>query len=135
MAELGIKTSLHKLRHYTATELIAAGVDIRTVAGRLGHGGGGVTTLRVYAAWLSESDQRAATNISARLPARPATVALPDLDQDDGQPPYVRIAAALRSAIEDGRIGSGAKLPPAGVRGRLSRVREHRAPRDRCART
>jgi len=27
--------------------LIAAGVDVRTVAGRLGHGGGGVTTLRV----------------------------------------------------------------------------------------
>jgi integrase len=111
--KLGIQTSLHKLRHYTATELITAGVDIRTVAGRLGHGGGGTTTLRVYAAWVSESDQRAATNISARLPARPATVALPDLDQDDGQPPYVRIAAALRSAIEDGRIGTGAKLSPA----------------------
>lgn len=29
---LGIKTSLHKLRHYSATELITAGVDIRTVA-------------------------------------------------------------------------------------------------------
>jgi len=48
---LGILTSLHKLRHYSATELIAAGVDVRTVAGRLGHGGGGTTTLRVYAEW------------------------------------------------------------------------------------
>jgi integrase len=28
-------TRLHSLRHYSATELIAAGVDIRTVAGRL----------------------------------------------------------------------------------------------------
>jgi integrase len=37
---LGIRTTLHKLRHYSATELIAAGVDIRTVAGRLGPGGG-----------------------------------------------------------------------------------------------
>ena len=27
---------LHSLRHYSATELIAAGVDVRTVAGRLG---------------------------------------------------------------------------------------------------
>jgi integrase len=45
---LGIETTLHKLRHYSATELISAGVDIRTVAGRLGHGGGGLTTLRVF---------------------------------------------------------------------------------------
>lgn len=30
---LGIATTIHKLRHYSATELIAAGVDIRTVAG------------------------------------------------------------------------------------------------------
>jgi integrase len=67
---LGIKTTLHKLRHYSATELIAAGVDIRTVAGRLGHGGGGTTTLRTYAAWVAESDQRAATTLVARLPAR-----------------------------------------------------------------
>ena len=37
---LGIKSSLHKLRHYNATELLAARVDLRTVAGRLGHGGG-----------------------------------------------------------------------------------------------
>ena len=33
---LGFDTHLHSLRHYSATELIAAGVDIRTVAGRLG---------------------------------------------------------------------------------------------------
>jgi site-specific recombinase XerD len=47
------------LRHYSATELIAAGVDVRTVAGRLGHGGGGATTLRVYAAWLAATDKKA----------------------------------------------------------------------------
>jgi integrase len=64
---LGIKTTLHKLRHYSATELIAAGVDIRTVAGRLGHGGGGTTTLRVYAAWVSEADQRASERLASRL--------------------------------------------------------------------
>jgi len=70
---LGIDTHLHSLRHYSATELIAAGVDVRTVAGRLGHGGGGITTLRVYAAWLAESDQRAARGLLARLPNRPTT--------------------------------------------------------------
>jgi integrase len=69
---LEIKTSIHKLRHYSATELIAAGVDVRTVAGRLGHGGGGTTMLRVYTAWMSESDQRAAGNIAFRMPALPS---------------------------------------------------------------
>lgn len=68
---LKIDTSIHKLRHYSATELIRAGVDIRTVAGRLGHGGGGATTLRVYSAWLAESDQRAAASLAARLPQLP----------------------------------------------------------------
>ncbi len=66
-ARLGIETHLHCLRHYSATELIGAGVDVRTVAGRLGHSGGGVTTLRGYAAWLAEADQRAAAG--ARAPS------------------------------------------------------------------
>ena len=65
---LGITTTFHRLRHYSATELIAAGVDVRTVAGRLGHGGGGTTTLKVYAAWVSKADQRAARALSNRLP-------------------------------------------------------------------
>jgi integrase len=69
---LGIDTTFHKLRHYSATELITAGVDIRTVAGRLGHSGSGTTTLKVYAAWISEADQRAATSLAQRLP-RPGT--------------------------------------------------------------
>jgi hypothetical protein len=57
---LGIETMLKSLRHYIATELISAGIDVRTVAGRLGHGGGGATILRVCTAWTSEADQRAA---------------------------------------------------------------------------
>jgi integrase len=65
---LGIETHLHALRHYSATELIAAGVDPRTVAGRLCHSGGGSTTLRVYSAWVSEADQRAAVSLAGRLP-------------------------------------------------------------------
>ena len=35
-AALGINTHLHALRHYSATELIAANIDIRTVAGTSG---------------------------------------------------------------------------------------------------
>ena len=71
-ASLGVDTTLKNLRHYSATELISAGVDVRTVAGRLGHGGGGATTLRVYTAWTSEADQRAAHVVSGRMPSRPA---------------------------------------------------------------
>jgi integrase len=66
-AALGIDSHLHALRHYSATELLTAGVDLRTVAGRLGHGGGGATTLRVYAAWVGESDRRAADLLGRRL--------------------------------------------------------------------
>jgi len=108
---LGIRTSIHKLRHYSATELIAAGVDVRTVAGRLGHGGGGTTTLRTYAAWVSESDQRAATSLFARMPSRPAAVTLPAVETDGPIPPYKAIAGALRSAIEAGEIPLTSFLP------------------------
>ena len=58
---LGIRTTIHKLRHYSATELIRAGVDLRTVGGRLGHAEGG-TTLAFYVAWVREADQRACRN-------------------------------------------------------------------------
>jgi integrase len=71
VARLGITTTLHKLRHYNATELLTAGVDLRTVAGRLGHGGGGTTTLRVYAAWVDEAGQKAAETLAGRMPIRP----------------------------------------------------------------
>jgi len=32
-ARLGIKSHLHALRHYSATELISAGIETRTVSG------------------------------------------------------------------------------------------------------
>jgi integrase len=69
-ARVEVKTHLHALRHYSATELLSAGVDIRTVAGRLGHGGGGATTLRVYAAWVAASDRKAAEILGSRMPKR-----------------------------------------------------------------
>jgi integrase len=68
---LGIDTKLKELRHYSATELLTAGVDLRTVAGRLGHGDG-TTTLRHYAAWVGSADQVAASAIGARMPKLPA---------------------------------------------------------------
>ncbi|MCU1628091.1 MAG: integrase family protein, partial [Pseudonocardia sp.] len=105
---LGIQTSIHKLRHYSATELIAAGVDVRTVAGRLGHAGGGTTTLRVYAAWVSESDQRAATSLFSRMPARPLESRSP---LREPRYPYEKLAAAILDEIAAGRFEVGAFLP------------------------
>jgi integrase len=70
--KLGITTHIHALRHYSATELLSAGVDLRTVAGRLGHGGGGATTLKVYAAWVAASDRKAAALLQSRMPPRSA---------------------------------------------------------------
>lgn len=109
---LGIDTHLHNLRHYSATELIAAGVDVRTVAGRLGHGGGGTTTLRTYAAWVAEADQRAARSLAARMPVRPVTVA-DDVERakTDPRSPFERVAVALRARIDVGDLRPGDQLP------------------------
>jgi integrase len=67
-ARLGMDTHIHALRHYSATELLTAGVDLRTVAGRLGHGAGGATTLKVYAAWAAAADRKAAETLASRMP-------------------------------------------------------------------
>jgi integrase len=50
---------LHDLRHFAATRLIAAGVPVRTVSGRLGHANPS-TTLSVYSHFVEASDQEAA---------------------------------------------------------------------------
>ena len=80
---LGIDTHIHALRHYSATEFLTAGVDLRTVAGRLGHGGGGSTTLKVYAAWVAASDRKAAKLLRSRMPRRspPGTTTWPPAHQ------------------------------------------------------
>jgi hypothetical protein len=90
-------TRLHSLRHYSATELVAAGVDIRTVAGRLGHGSGGATTLKVYAAWVDEADRRAATTMATVLP-RPVP------QPARRRSPYEDITQALRTMIRTGEL-------------------------------
>jgi integrase len=116
-ARLGWDMHLHQLRHYSATELVAAGVDVRTVAGRLGHGGGGTTTLKVYSAWRSEADQRAAGSLGMRMPALPMEIdpATPltglSLDDDEDASPHRRITADLRGAIACGAIQPGQVLP------------------------
>lgn len=97
-------TRLHSLRHYSATELVAAGVDIRTVAGRLGHGSGGATTLKVYAGWVNEADRRAADTMATIVPK---PVPLPPAPRG----PYEAIAATLRDQIRLGHFAPGDQLP------------------------
>ena len=52
-------------RHYTASQLLAGGFDLRNTAARLGHSGGGATTLRHYADPVPEVDRRAAAYLAA----------------------------------------------------------------------
>ncbi|HLG66561.1 MAG TPA: tyrosine-type recombinase/integrase [Acidimicrobiales bacterium] len=57
---------LHDLRHFAATRLLAAGVPVRTVSGRLGHSNAAMT-LDVYAHFVEESDREAAATLGALL--------------------------------------------------------------------
>jgi integrase len=60
----GIELDIKGGRHYTASQLLAGGFDLRNTAARLGHSGGGATTLRHYADPVPEVDRRAATYLS-----------------------------------------------------------------------
>ena len=127
---LGITTTLHKLRHYSATELIRAGVDVRTVAGRLGHADGG-TTLAYYAAWVREADQRASRILMRQLPLpAPPRVAATSPRRVRPRSPYQVIAAELRTAILTGALPSGTTLPTVeqlGTRHHVHPTTAHRA--------
>lgn len=62
---------LHSLRHFVVTTLLNAGVALPQVAGRVGHGGGGHTTLSVYSHFQQAPDREAA-DLLARILERPA---------------------------------------------------------------
>ena len=64
----GVELDIKGGRHYTAGQLLAGGFDLRNTAARLGHSGGGATTLRHYADPVPEVDRRAAAYL-ARLTA------------------------------------------------------------------
>jgi hypothetical protein len=61
-----ITSSLKELRHYSATQLLSNGIDLNTVAGRLGHAEGSIT-LKFYAQFTRTADQQAAAIIPASL--------------------------------------------------------------------
>ena len=57
---------LHDLRHFVATRMLAAGVPVPTVSGRLGHANSS-TTLNVYSHFLEASDREAAEALGRLL--------------------------------------------------------------------
>ena len=64
MKALGFDSSLHGLRHYHVSELIAGNVDILTISRRIGHSNA-ATTLRVYGHAIENTDARAAEIMEA----------------------------------------------------------------------
>ena len=68
--------SLHTLRHFSASMLIASGRDVRTIAGRLGHSDA-TTTLRVYAHMVEGRDQDAADYLGSLLSAGSSSTSSP----------------------------------------------------------
>jgi integrase len=82
-AAAGVKLDIKGGRHYTASQLLAGGFDLRNTAARLGHSGGGATTLRHYADPVPEVDRRAAAYL-AQLTAKSAP---PARDQVSGAAP------------------------------------------------
>jgi integrase len=64
---LNIAEPMKNLRHFSATQLLSSGFDLKTVADRLGHADGGVTTLRFYADSMPRNDKRAAEHLATNL--------------------------------------------------------------------
>jgi integrase len=64
MANIGMKITLHALRHTHASQLIAAGMDVVTISRRLGHASPTIT-LNVYGHLFSNTDDRAAEIMEA----------------------------------------------------------------------
>ena len=73
LRRLGVRCRLHDLRHFMVTQLVAGGVDWRTVSGRAGHADGHMT-LATYAHFQQAQDRQAAEFMESLL----APAATPD---------------------------------------------------------
>lgn len=112
-AKLGLQgVRLHDLRHFVVTTLLAAGVPVSQVAGRVGHGGGGATTLKVYGHFLQAQD-RVAADLLAQLTARPA--------KSTAEPPSVDAVADVDSHASVDLEGSQEGRRPRATTGSAAR--------------
>ncbi|WP_084316387.1 tyrosine-type recombinase/integrase [Actinospica robiniae] len=127
--EIGLHLTPTLIRHYNATELLASGLNVATVAARTGHADGGATLLRVYAHTTAASDVKAA-EIAALAIKTPQIAALDPRRLDpvpaDIQPyprgtrlkhlaklpPYKLVADDIHTAINAGTLQPGDPLPP-----------------------
>ncbi|MCP3879378.1 MAG: site-specific integrase [Sulfitobacter sp.] len=66
LADVDCRWRLHDLRHWSATQSIASGQDVRTVAHRLGHADPAMT-LRVYAHAVERADEALAKILGEAL--------------------------------------------------------------------
>ena len=96
--KVGIRSSLKELRHYSATQLLASGVDLNTVAGRLGHAEGS-TTLKFYAQFSRPADQHAAAVIPSQLGGLRKKERLRELYSQQLPPPGADGLVALAAVI------------------------------------
>ena len=83
---------LHDLRHFAATRLMAAGVPVRTVSGRLGHANPS-TTLSVYSHFVAASDQEAASVMGKLV----SSSKLRSANQPSATKPMKRVAPLTRN--------------------------------------
>ena len=59
----------HMMRHLYASSLIARGVDVRTVAGYLGHSDGGALVLKTYSHLMPDADEKVRKALEDALPS------------------------------------------------------------------
>jgi integrase len=64
--QTGVSCRLHDLRHFAATQLLAGGMSLAQVAGRLGHASV-ATTAATYAHWVPAKDREAADILDKSL--------------------------------------------------------------------
>jgi integrase len=73
---VGVSARLHDLRHFSVTRLLAAGVDVGTVADRHGHKDAAVT-LNVYRHWVPAADRTAGEVLDRLLKGAQSTAQEP----------------------------------------------------------
>jgi Phage integrase family len=108
----GVAVNIKSLRHYTATHLLAAGLDVTNTAARLGHGSGGATTLKIYAHPVSEIDRRAAALLAGTLtPRRPGHGAKASGHRAPDTAETLTVANEMPSIPGTGRGSDGRRSP------------------------